>query len=147
MQPPDVEPVVAAQQQRLFGEEAHLLAVGGDAAEHRCVALLLAGPILPAGNDDAGDQPPQVPLPTAGVRLVEVVEVDHQLTLGGSVETEVAQMGVPADHRCDAGGRELGHVCGHHDGGSSQEAVRRRDHPRHADRYQPVQPSLVRVDE
>jgi hypothetical protein len=38
-------------------------------------------PILAAGDPDAGYQAAQIPLPRAGVSLVEVVEVDDQVPL------------------------------------------------------------------
>ena len=38
--------------------------------------------VRPAGHDQAGTQPFQVPLPGTGVGLVEIVEVEEQVALG-----------------------------------------------------------------
>jgi hypothetical protein len=38
------------------------------------------------------------------MRLVEIVEVDHQVPFWGRVEPEVAQVGIAADDRVDSGG-------------------------------------------
>ena len=99
--------------------------------------------VLPAGDPDARDQPAQVPLPAAGVGLVEVVEVEDQITLGRGVEPEVAQVRVAAHHRRDARGREFRHVLGHHDRGAAQEPVGRGGHAPDTDRDQPLDPALV----
>ena len=109
-------------------------------------ALLLGGAVLPAGDVDAGDQPAQVPLPGARVRLVEVVEVEDEIALRRGVEAEVAQVGVTADHRGDAGGRQRGEVRGHDRRGAAQEGERARDHPPDPHRDQPLHPALVARD-
>ena len=126
----DVQAVERPRQQRLVGQEPDLLAVGRHArrAPRRRTASSRVS-FCPPGHPDARHQPAQVPLPAAGVGLVEVVEVDHEVALRRGVEAEVAQVGVAADHRGDAGGRQVRHVVGHHDGGAAQEPVRRRDHP------------------
>jgi hypothetical protein len=77
------------------------------------------------------------------VGLVEVVQVDHEVTLGRGVEAEVAQVGVAADDRRDPGGRQVRHVLGHDDGGAAQEPVRRVDHPPDPHRDQPLHPADV----
>src|SRR6476620_10072621 len=75
--------------------------------------------------------------------LVEVVEIHHEFTLGRSVETEVPEVRVAADHWGDPGGRQPGDVCGHHDGGAAQDPVRRVDHPADPDRDEFVQSTPV----
>jgi hypothetical protein len=60
---------------------------------------------------------------------------------------DVPHVGVAADHRHDSGERQLREVFGHHRRGAAQETVRRRRHARHPDRNQPIQPTLVRLDD
>jgi hypothetical protein len=79
----DVEVLVGPGQQRGRGQVADLGAVPGDTPQDRCFALLLAGAILKAGDPDARDQPAEIPLPCAGVGLIEVVQVDDEMLLGG----------------------------------------------------------------
>ena len=82
LQPFDVDALVGAGQQRLAREVADLVAVGGDARGDGGLAAVLRGAVVPAGDPDAGHEPAQVPLPAAGVGLVEVVEVHHEVALG-----------------------------------------------------------------
>ena len=134
-----LEALVGPGQQRRRGQVTDLGPVPGDAPEHGRFAVLLTGAVLAAGHPDAGDQPAKVPLPSAGMRLVEVVQVDDQIPLGRAVETEVAEVRVAADHRGDAGGRQPGDILRHHDGGAAQEPVRRGGHPPDPDRESATQ--------
>ena len=54
-----------------------------------------------------------VPLPRAGERLVEVVDVEHQLPLGRAEHAEVRQVRVAAELDVDPGPRSRGQVGGH----------------------------------
>ena len=103
---------------------------------HRGLALRLAATVATAGDPDAGDQASQVPLPSAGMGLVEVVQVHHQVALGRCVEAEVAEVRVAADHRGDAGGGQPGDVDRHHVRRAAQETVWRGCHPANANRNQ-----------
>ena len=69
------------------------------------------------------------------MRLVEVVEVEHLLTLGRTIETEIAEMGVSADDRADAGRGHGRAVAGADVRGAAQESVGGGRHPgdTHAD--------------
>ena len=147
LQVADVDPLVGPGQQRHRGQVADLGAVSGHAPQDRRFALLLAGAVLAARDPDAGDQAPQIPLPRAGVRLVEVVQVDDQVPLRGGVEAEVPQVRVTADHRGDTGGRQPGSICRHHDRRAAQEPVRRGGHPPDPHRDQPPEPAVVRLDD
>ena len=139
----DVQPLERAGQQRLVGEAPDLVAVGRAARDRGRLARVLGSAVLPTRHPDARDEPAQVPLPRARVRLVEVVQVDDQVTLRGGVEPEVAQVRVAADHGRDAGRRQRRQVVGHDDGRPAQEPVRRRGHAPDPDRDQPVQAPLV----
>ena len=52
-------------------------------------------------------------------------------------------MGVPADHRGDAGDGKASDVVGHDHGGTAQEAVGRADHAGNADRDEVLNSSDV----
>ena len=54
-------------------------------------------PAVAAGDLKARGQPLHIPLPRAGQGLVEVVDVEHQLPLGGGEHPEVRQVRVTAD--------------------------------------------------
>jgi hypothetical protein len=79
------------------------------------------------------------------MRLVEVVQVDDEVSLGRTVETEVAEVRVTADHRHDAGGGQVGDIVRHDDGGPAQEPIRRGRHPPDPNRDQPLQPAPMRL--
>ena len=147
LQVADVDPLVGPGQQRHRGQVADLGAVSGHAPQDRRFALLLAGAVLPARDPDARHQAPQIPLPRAGVRLVEVVQVDDQIPLRGGVEAEVPQVRVTADHRGDAGGRQPGSIRRHHHRRTAQESVRRGGHPPDPHRDQPAEPAVMRLDD
>ncbi len=53
-------------------------------------------PVAARGDGEAGREALDVPLEGAGVRLVEVVDVEHEATFGGGEHAEVADVGVPA---------------------------------------------------
>ena len=120
-----------------------MVAVGAHAAGHRVAALRLRRAVLPPRHPDARDQPAHVPLPRPGVRLVEVVEVEDQVPLGGGVEAEVAQVGVTADDRQDAGRGQAREVLGHDRRRTAQEGERRGRHPADPHRHEPCDPAMV----
>src|SRR3984893_7592747 len=99
------------------------------ARQHRSFAGRLRKPVLPAGNPHAGGEPPEVPFPGAGMRLVEVVQVENQVSFRRGVEPEVAQVGVTTDHRLDTRPRQTGKILSHERRSAAQKSVRRRQHP------------------
>ena len=142
-QPVEVDPLVGAFQQRLLGQVREVVAVGAHAAGHRVAALRLRRAVLPPRHPDARDQPAHVPLPRPGVRLVEVVQVEDQVPLGGGVEAEVAQVGVTADDGQDAGRRQAREVLGHDRRRTAEEGERRGRHPADPHRHEPRDAALV----
>ena len=142
----EVQPVVGAGEQRLRGEVRQVLPVGGHAPTDRFAALVLGRPVLPARDMDARDQPAQVPLPGAGMGLVEVVEVEDEVALRRGVEAEVPEVRVTADDRCDAGGGQPGEVCGHDRGGTAEEGERVATIRPMRTGIEAVHPALVRRD-
>ncbi len=115
---------------------AHLLAVGRAGGPDDAGPDLL-GEAVPAPRDgEACRQPFDVPLPRAGQGLVEVVDVEHQMALGGGQQTEVQQMGVPAQLGAQPRRRCRGQVRGHEGGGAAVEAERGFQHPSVAQGHQ-----------
>ena len=87
----------------MIGQQPHLAAVGGDAGGRGDSTRLFTVVVLPPSYPDTGHQPAQIPFPTSWMRLVEVVQVDHQVAFGRGVEPEIAEMRIPTDHRGNAG--------------------------------------------
>src|ERR1700690_600659 len=101
------------------------------------MTLRFAGAIVSASNPDADYESPQIPLPSAGMRLVEVIQVDDQVPFRGGVETKIAEMGITANDRADASRGQMRDVLGHHSGGAAQEPVRGGHHAADPNRDQP----------
>ena len=109
------------------------LAVGARRSRDHPVAL--AGREAPLAGDDvqAGGEALDVPLPWARQRLVKVVDVEHERSLGAGELPEVADVGVAARLHPKPGDR-VGREVHRHDGGSpSEEGERRFGHASVAD--------------
>ena len=88
------------------GELAHGVAVRRTIAPATSLrAALRAKPLPRAGHDEARGEALDVPLPGAGQRLVEVVDVEEQAALGGGEDPEVRQVRVTAQLHAEAGDR------------------------------------------
>ena len=85
---------------------------------------------------EAGREPLHVPLPRAGERLVEVVDVEQHLPLGRAEQAEVRQVGVTAQLHGDPAYRGRRQVGRHDQRGAPVEGERRDQHPPVADRDQ-----------
>src|SRR5208283_340175 len=93
----------------------------------------------------AGYEPAQIPLPSAGMRLVEVVQVDDQVPFRGGVKAKVAEVGITANYWADSSCGEMRDVLGHHAGGAAQEPIGGGHHAADPDRNQPVQSAFMRL--
>ena len=125
------------------GEAADRLAVGAGAAEQDGAALRRRETVLPPRHRQARQQPLDVPLPRAGVRLVEVTDVEHEPSRRRLVEAEVAEVGIAVQLDHDPGRGRAGEVVGHHRGGTLEEREGRGRHPRRAQRDQVRDPIEV----
>lgn len=123
-------------QHRQLGEQPHGAPVGTHGAVRRRAAGVLVGAGLPAREDQGGGEPLEVPLPGAVHRLVEVVQVDDQVTAGVAVQPEVRRVGVTADLGADPGHRGAGEVVRHEARRAAQEGERCGRHPPHPQRGQ-----------
>ena len=104
-------------------------------------AVTLVEAPVPARDLEARGQPLDVPLPGSRNRLVEVVEVEHQVPLGRGVAAEVRQVRVPAQLDLDPGRGRRGEVRGHHRGAAPEEGERGGEHPPVPQRDQLLDPS------
>ena len=130
----DVEAGVPDVQRAHPGERPHRLPVGGGRGHHDRAPLLGAEALLSAGDGEAGDEPLDVPLERSREGLVEVVDAEHQATVGRREGAEVGQVGVAAQLHLEPGARRGGEVGGHDRRRTAVERERRRDHPAVADR-------------
>ena len=78
------------------GELRHPRAVGGDRLEDDALLLRDREAAAARADQHAHREPLDVPLPRARQRLVEVVDVEDEPSLGRGVEAEVREVGVAA---------------------------------------------------
>ena len=97
---------------------------------------------LAAEHLDAGGEALHVPFPRAGKRLVEVVDVEQDLALGGAEEAEVRQVRVAAELDVDARARGRSQIGGHDERRATVERERRVEHPSVPDRHELGHPAL-----
>ncbi len=117
-------------------EAAHPSAVLLRRRPHSLPALLLGEPALATRDRDARRQALDVPLPRARERLVEVVDVEHQIPLRRGEAAEVRQVRVPAQLRREARARRARQIRGHDVRRAAEERERRGHHPPVTDRDQ-----------
>ena len=115
-----------------FDQLAQHRDVLGEGADGDALDVALAVTRLATADDDTRQQTLHVPLPRGYGRLVEVVEVEHELTLGRGVKPEVADVRVAAGGDEDARVRVAAQVECHQTGGSAVEREGAREHALHA---------------
>ena len=125
----DIHPVIPDVQRPHHPELGHPLPVGADGPADHLAGLLIADLQVPGGQHHARGQPLHVPLPGRGQRLVEVVDVEDQIPLGGAEDPEVGQVRVAAGLHPQPGGGGSGQVVRHDHRGAAQERERRGEHP------------------
>ena len=125
------------------GVAVHPLAVAADGRHRRLPVLGDAEAPRPAGDDDARGEPFDVPLPGCWKRLIEVVGVEHERSLGRREESEVAEVGVAARLDDDAGARGGREVESHHGRGTAVVRERRFSHPLVAEGHEVLEPVLL----
>ena len=116
------------------GNLVHPLPVGPHRVLGDHPALARREAVLAAGQDDAGREPLDVPLPGPGKRLLEVVRVEDKRLLTRGVEAEVREAGVAQELHLDAGPHSPGEVGSHHRCRTPVERVGARLHARVAQR-------------
>ena len=121
---------------RHLGELGHRLPVGAHRGECGVARVGPAEAVVPGRDREARRHPLQVVLEWPGQRLVEVVQVEQQLPLGGREHPEVRQMGVAAELNLQAGPGRVLQVGGHDLGRAPVEGERGDHHAAVADRHE-----------
>ena len=130
----DVEAVVPGVQHRRVSRLQHLLAVPVAGGDEQCPALLIGEPAVAAGDLEARHQPLDVPLEGAGVRLVEVVDVEDEPALRRAEQPEVREVRVTAELHREVAARGGGEIGGHQQRGTAVEREGRHHHASVPDR-------------
>ena len=95
------------------------------------------------GDDDAGRQPLDVPLPWRRQGLVEIIDVEEDVALRRGKAAEIHEVGVAARLHAKSGGRTRSEI-GRHDGGRAAiKGERRLRHAPEADRDQLRNPVFI----
>ncbi len=98
---------------------------------------------MASGDRDARRQALEVPFPRPFQGLVEIIEVEHQLALGGRKQPEVGQMRVAARLHRQTRDRSRLEVGGHNSCCRAIKGKRRGHHPTASYRDEPVQAVMV----
>ena len=120
----------------LLREPSHRGAVALGRRQGELAAGLGGEPVVPAGHDQAGGQPLDIPLERARQGLVEVVDVEYQVPLGRRERAEIRQVGVTAHLHPKPGGGRVGQVRGHRQRRAPVVGERGHQHPPVPDRHQ-----------
>ena len=121
---------------------AHRVAVLADARGDDVTPVGRREAEVAARDLEARRQTFNVPLPRAGERLVEVVDVEEHLAFGRREQAEVQQMRVAAELDVQAGDRSRGEVCRHDERGAPVERGGRDQHAPVADGDELGDPAL-----
>ncbi len=107
------------------------------------VSALFGGEGALASSDlDAGGQPLDIPLPGARQGLVEIVDVEDEITLWGGKPAKVGQVRVTAELRVEAGLWGRGEIRGHDHRRAAVEGEGRGEHAPIANRHEVGDPAL-----
>src|SRR4051794_16328436 len=96
----------------------------------------LIQPELAGGNDEAGGQAFDVPLPRPAQRLVEVVDVEEQIALGTCKNAEVHRLSAAASLNPEPRARRGGQIPSHYRWAAAKIGERRTEHPPKTNRQQ-----------
>jgi hypothetical protein len=113
----------------------HVHPVAANNGPRGLLAQDLVGPEETLSHDGTGGKPLEIPLPRTGQGLVEIVDAEHEVTLGRREDAEVRHVYVAAHLDRDAGGARTSEVARHHRGASPQKRKGRFEHSRVPNRY------------
>nr|WP_231907587.1 hypothetical protein [Oerskovia enterophila] len=125
------------------GERAESLAVPARRGERDPLALLAGHAAVASRDLEARDEPLEVPLEGAAVRLVEVVDVEDQRALGGCEPAEVREVRVAAELDGQVRARPGAEVGRHDRGRPPVEREGGGGHASHAERDERRDPARV----
>jgi hypothetical protein len=107
-----------------LGELLHLLPVRANGAEHGFASLIVGEVPLAPGDLDARGEALEIPLEWPRQRLVEVVQVEHEVALRRCEAAEVEEVSVARELDDEIGPREPCEVAGHDGCGATEERER-----------------------
>ena len=107
-----------------LGELGHGRAVGAHRGECDVARVGFAEAVVTGRDGEARRHPLEVVLERARQRLVEIVQIEQQLSLGGGEHPEVRQVGVAAELNLQAGPGRVLQVSGHDLGSAAVEGER-----------------------
>src|SRR5579885_2254627 len=93
-------------QHRHFRKHVYVLAIALNQAVYSLFALRAFDADFPSGKNKAGGKPLEVPLKRPANSLIKVIDVKDQPSIGSSIGTEIADMGITANLIHDAGVRQ-----------------------------------------
>ena len=131
----EVDTVVPDVQRMHRGVVGHMLAVGAHGFRRRLRRLAVEQPDMMGGDDDAGRQPLDVPLPRGRQGLVEIVDVEEDVALWRGEAAEIHEVSIAAGLHAKSGGWGRGQVSRHDRGRAAIEDEGRLRHAPEADRY------------
>ena len=125
-----------------FGEEVNASAIAIEQAggSFACDRRLCVGGL--AGEENGGGETLQVPLEWATDGLVEVVNVEDELSVDPGVSAEIPEVGIAAELGNDAGMRQEREVVCHDRNSATEEAERGCGHQLEAKREEALQATL-----
>ena len=132
----DVQMGVPHRHHRNAGQLLHRFAVGAHRMTNDPLSDLCGIIVLATRNLNAGGQPLDVPFPWARGGLVEVVQVEDEMTLRRTEHAEIRHVCVAAELRVDSRDRGGGQICRHGERGAAEVGERRHHHPPVPDRHQ-----------
>ena len=139
----EVDAIVPDVQRTHRGVVGHMLAVGAHGFRRRLRRLAVEQPDVMGGDDDAGRQPLDVPLPRRRQGLVEIVDVEEDVALGGGEAAEIHEVSVAASLHAKPGGGGRGEVGRHDRSRAAIEGEWRLRHAPEADRDQLRNPAFI----
>ena len=119
-----------------LGELGHLCSIGGDRRARRGTRIGSVEAVVACRDREARRHPLHVVLERPGERLVEVVQVEQQRSLGRCERTEVREVRVAAQLDVQSCGRRVLEIRRHDLRGAPIERERRDQHPPMTDGYE-----------
>ena len=132
----DIDPGIPDLEETHRGVVRHLGAIAAHGQTRGGVGLAIRKAVVPRSDGEAGRQPLDVPFERRRKRLVEVVDVEDQPPVGGSVHAEIQQVGVTAGLHPDISRRRMREIPGHRRRSAAEVGERRGHHAPVANRYQ-----------
>ena len=139
----EIDAIVPDVQRVHRGVVGHSFAVGAHGFRRRLRRVAVEQPDMMGGDDDAGRQPLDVPLPWRRQGFVEIVDVEEDVALRRGEAAEIHEVSVAARLHAKPGGGGRGQVGRHDRGRAAIEGERRLRHAPEAYRDQLRNPAFI----